>query len=91
MAVARYSAQVAVLPTLCGYRHRLRHEEDGVQGEAVARQMLLLRAVQVADWNKELHSEERRRLLRGVLRGEVRHKMHQMQEGNVCWGSHAHK
>ena len=58
---------------------RFRYEEDGVQDQAVAREVLLLRGLQESDRHEELHSARAGDLLRRVLRGQVRHPMRQVQ------------
>ena len=58
-----------------------RHEEDGVQDAAVAREVLRVLHVQEPHRHKVVHPQGARHLLRQVLRGQVRHKVHQVQEG----------
>lgn len=56
-----------------------RYQEDGVQDQAVAREMLLLRCMQEPDRNEELHPTRAGNLLCRMLRGQVCHPMRQVQ------------
>ena len=58
-----------------------RYQEDGVQDAPVAREVLLLRRLQHSHRHQVVHPQGAGDLLRWVLRGEVRHSLHQMQQG----------
>jgi hypothetical protein len=59
----------------------VRYQEDGVQDAPVAREVLLLRRLQHSHRHQVVHPQGAGDLLRWVLRGEVRHSLHQMQQG----------
>ena len=62
-----------------------RDEEDGVQDKTVAREVLRLLHLQESHRHQEFYPQGARYLLCQVLRGEVCHQVHQVQQGE-WWG-----
>lgn len=58
-----------------------RYQEDGIQNPSVARELLLLLRLQDGHWHQVVHTAGAGDLLRRLLRGEVRHALHQVQQG----------
>lgn len=57
-----------------------RNEEDGIQDPSVAREVFRLLHLQTSHRDQVIHTKGARHLLRKVLRGQIRHQVHQVQQ-----------